>query len=267
MNVSIACENLSFYYEPTQQVLNNLTLQFMQGERCAIIGNNGAGKTTLAKIMSGLLKPSAGSLYIDNKDTSKLTQSTIASMVGYIFQNPDDQIFNTTVRKEITYAIRHIDETYYRQILQLTGLEHVESSSPFSLTVSERKFVNIATTLLRKPKIIIMDEASGGLDRSQLTRLEHILSFLSDEHITVLLITHDMNVAYQYCERILILARGQALYHGVQTQAFSDPNIIQQAHIKQPLIVRALQAANLVETTNSHAQSLNLLAEVLRKHM
>lgn len=185
MSTAIKLDDVSFQYpsnekiknknnnkqEKSCKILKHVNVEFESGEVCAIIGSNGAGKSTLARIIDNLLQPTSGDITIEGKQYKTLKQHDITSLVGYIFQNPNDQIFNSTVHKEITYGIKNINNDLYRRVVNLTGLNDKENTNPFNLSFSERKFINIASALLREPHIIIMDEVTGGLDKLQKMRL------------------------------------------------------------------------------------------------
>ncbi|EIK75555.1 energy-coupling factor ABC transporter ATP-binding protein [Gardnerella vaginalis] len=259
MSIAIKLNDVSFQYpsnekiknknndkqEKSCRILNHVNIEFESGELCAIIGSNGAGKSTLAKIIDNLLQPTSGDITIEGKQYKTLKQHDITSLVGYIFQNPNDQIFNSTVHKEITYGIKNINNDIYSRVLNLTGLNDKENTNPFNLSFAERKFINIASALLREPHIIIMDEVTGGLDKPQKMRLVKILNYLHTINVTVLFITHDMEFAYENCQNALILDNGNVLYKGSIESAFQNVEIIKRAHIDQPIIVHIMNALGI----------------------
>lgn len=266
MSTAIKLDDVSFQYpsnekiknknnnkqEKSCKILKHVNVEFESGEVCAIIGSNGAGKSTLARIIDNLLQPTSGDITIEGKQYKTLKQHDITSFVGYIFQNPNDQIFNSTVHKEITYGIKNINNDLYRRIVNLTGLNDKENTNPFNLSFSERKFINIASALLREPHIIIMDEVTGGLDKLQKMRLVKILNYLHTINVTVLFITHDMEFAYKNCQNALILDNGNVLYKGSIESAFQNVEIVRRAHIDQPIIVKIMNALeiNYINTDN-----------------
>ena len=136
--------------------------------------------------------------------------------------------------------------------MNLTGLNDKENTNPFNLSFSERKFINIASALLREPHIIIMDEVTGGLDKLQKMRLVKILNYLHTINVTVLFITHDMEFAYKNCQNALILDNGNVLYKGSIESAFQNVEIVRRAHIDQPIIVQIMNALeiNYINTDN-----------------
>ena len=259
MSTAIKLDDVSFQYpsgggiknknnnkqEKSCKILKHVNVEFESGEVCAIIGSNGAGKSTLARIIDNLLQPTSGDITIEGKQYKTLKQHDITSFVGYIFQNPNDQIFNSTVHKEITYGIKNINNDLYRRIVNLTGLNDKENTNPFNLSFSERKFINIASALLREPHIIIMDEVTGGLDKLQKMRLVKILNYLHTINVTVLFITHDMEFAYKNCQNALILDNGNVLYKGSIESAFQNVEIVRRAHIDQPIIVKIMNALEI----------------------
>lgn len=259
MSTAIKLDDVSFQYpsnekiknknnnkqEKSCKILKHVNVEFENGEVCAIIGSNGAGKSTLAKIIDNLLQPTSGEITIEGKQYKTLKQHDITSLVGYIFQNPNDQIFNSTVHKEITYGIKNINDDLYLRVVNLTGLKDKENANPFNLSFSERKFINIASALLREPHIIIMDEVTGGLDKLEKMRLVKILNYLHTINVTVLFITHDMEFAYKNCQNALILDNGNVLYKGSIESAFQNVEIVRRAHIDQPIIVQIMNALEI----------------------
>ncbi len=259
MSTAIKLDDVSFQYpsnekiknknnnkqEKSCKILKHVNVEFESGEVCAIIGSNGAGKSTLAKIIDNLLQPTSGEITIEGKQYKTLKQHDITSLVGYIFQNPNDQIFNSTVHKEITYGIKNINDDLYLRVVNLTGLKDKENANPFNLSFSERKFINIASALLREPHIIIMDEVTGGLDKLEKMRLVKILNYLHTINVTVLFITHDMEFAYKNCQNALILDNGNVLYKGSIESAFQNVEIVRRAHIDQPIIVQIMNALEI----------------------
>lgn len=255
-------KNVYFSYDNQKNIINNVNLFAPQGSRIAIVGKNGAGKSTLAKLINGLLKPINGDIYVHNLNTKSINTSKIANYVGYIFQNPDDQIFNSTVKKEIQFGIKNPDESYYKEILELTGLLDKEDENPFDLSISERKFINIASTLLRKPEVIIMDEITGGQDIKGKKRIKNILNWLRNKKMTVLFITHDINYLCENFDDIVIMSKGNIIYNGSVSQAFCNEEILKSANINKPIIMNIMESIN-VQNVLTKDEAINILCDIL----
>ena len=196
--MSIELKRVDFVYPDGFAANRDLNLTIRPGERLAIVGQNGAGKTTAVKLMNGLHKPTGGDVLVDGQNTKEHTTAQIARTVGYVFQNPDDQIFNQTVRAEIEYMPRYFKlpqaeiERRTERAVALTGLAPYLKKNPFDIPYPIRKFVTIAAVLVTEPKYVIFDEPTAGQDRRGTLLLENILEQLQAEGVAVVTITHDM---------------------------------------------------------------------------
>ena len=196
--MAIEFKNVSFSY-PNGYVANeNLNLMIQEGERVAIVGQNGAGKTTAVKLMNGLHKPSEGDVFVDGVDTKTKTTARIAKCVGYVFQNPDDQIFNPDVYSEIAYMPQKMGlpekeiKERVKWAMELTDTKQYRKDNPLDIPYPIRKFISIASVLAMKPKYVILDEPTAGQDKHGIEILEKLMDKLEEEKIGVITITHDM---------------------------------------------------------------------------
>jgi energy-coupling factor transport system ATP-binding protein len=247
----IEVSNLQYEYPDGTLALRDINLDIYENQFIALIGQNGSGKTTLAKCLNGLLRPSAGHVKIDELDTrEKGTTKKIVTKVGYVFQNPDHQIFNNSVFKEISFGPGNIGKTpaEVKQIVEeaaaVCGVEPVLfNEHPFFLTKGLRQRVAIASILALRPKTIIVDEPTTGQDLRQ--SLE-VMNFLRDLWLkqghTVIIITHEMNIVADYAQRCVVLSKGQVLMEGSTREVFASPDILARAFVKPPQITRLAQA-------------------------
>lgn len=247
----IEVEDLVFEYPDGTRALNSITLDIRTNEFIALIGQNGSGKTTLSKCLNGILKPARGMVRIGDLDTTqKGMTKKIVTKVGYVFQNPDHQLFNNTVHKEIAYGPRNIGlghdevEERVREAAKVCGVkEELFHEHPFFLTKGLRQRVAIASILAMRPRVIIVDEPTTGQDRRQ--SLE-VMNFLRDlwekEGHTVVIITHEMPIVSQYAKRCIVLGRGRILMDGTTREAFSNPELLARTFVKPPQITRFAQA-------------------------
>lgn len=243
--MKIKIENISFHYpsEP-EPVLKNINLEFASGEAVAIIGQNGAGKTTLVKLINGLLKPSLGRIMIGDMDTSHFTTAKIARKVGYVFQNPDDQIFNSDVISEVEYSLKYfgwskdkIRETL-RQAIDITGIKDFLGEHPMNLPYSVRKFVTITSVLAVDTDVVIFDEPTAGQDAKGIRQLELIIDYLKKRNKIVIIITHDMDFAVHNFKRIIAMAHGSVLADGSGSEIFNNDELLQEAKLNKPYIMQ-----------------------------
>ncbi|MBP0724146.1 ABC transporter ATP-binding protein [Bacillus sp. RG28] len=239
---AIELKNVTFAY-PNGFVANeNLNLLIESGERVAIVGQNGAGKTTAVKLMNGLNKPTKGDVLVNGINTKDKTTAQISAFVGYVFQNPDDQIFNSNVKKEIEYMLRYlkldqkeIDRRVSRAV-ELTGMSDYLEMNPYDVPYSTRKFISIAAILAIETPYIILDEPTAGQDMQGIKVLSTLMDVLKDEGKSVITITHDMEFVTDNFTRVVTMADKQIIADGSATDIFSNQNIIKQAKIKKPQI-------------------------------
>ena len=247
----IKVSDLVFKYPDGTLALENINLDINANQFIALIGQNGAGKTTLAKCLNGLLKPISGSVNIDNLDTKERgTTKKIVTKVGYVFQNPDHQLFNNTVYKEIAYGPRNIglDENEVdirvKEAARVCVIEEdLFNEHPFFLTKGLRQRVAIASILAMRPRTIIVDEPTTGQDLRQSIEVMNFLKNLWEkEGHTVVIITHEMPIVAQYARRSIVLAKGKVLMDGTTREVFAEPELLAKTFVKPPQITRLSQA-------------------------
>jgi energy-coupling factor transporter ATP-binding protein EcfA2 len=265
-NVILEARELTFRYPGSHvPVLRDVDLAIKEGEFVAILGQNGSGKSTLAKQFNGLLKPSSGEMSVRNKPTSSLKHRELARLVGYVFQNPDHQIFSPTVRAEVGFGLRAMGEdpekikSHVEEALAATGLEGYEEQSPFLLTKGERQRVAVASILAAKPEVLILDEPTTGLDyRHQCDTME-MLKQLNKLGHTIIVITHAIWIAETYADRAIIMKDGRILMDGPTRPVFRDEVRLREASLSPSPLVRlsnhlgmnALTLKDLVEELKS----------------
>src|SRR3990170_2291924 len=194
----IVVKDIYFKYPSGVEALKGVSITIKDGEFVAIMGQNGAGKTTLVKHFNGLLKPSKGTVLIDGVETTKTSIATLSRSVGFVFQNPDHQLFSETVEEEIAFALKNFGfekETIQKQTtwaLNLLSLTQYQKTSPFMLSGGERKRVALASVLAWDPQILILDEPTIGQDHEQKERLRQFILQMQTQGKTVVIVTHDI---------------------------------------------------------------------------
>ncbi len=215
----IEVRNLYHAYRGENYVLKGINFS-MGKEIVALVGPNGSGKTTLAKHFNGLLKPTKGSVKIDGLDTREHTVAELSRLVGYVFQNPEHMFFEESVFKEVAFGPKNLekseDEIRKRVswALKSVGLEGYEERAPYSLSGGEKQRLAIACVLSMKPKYLILDEPTTGLDAKAEKRVVETIRSLKDNGHGILLITHDMNLVLELAERVVLLYKGEKVYDG-----------------------------------------------------
>ena len=238
----IEIKNASFKYPNDFVALEKIDLTIKEGQKVAIVGQNGAGKTTCVKMMNGLNKPFEGDVIVDGVNTKDVTIATIARKVGYVFQNPDEQIFNSTARKEIEFMPRYykLSEEEVRQrvdhAVEICDIGKYLDTNPYEIPYPIRKFVAIAAVIASKPKYIILDEPTAGQDLHGTQVLGRLVDTLTNEGMTVITITHDMEFAVNNFDRIIAMAHKNIICDGTARDIFWNEEVIKEAKIKKPAI-------------------------------
>lgn len=263
MNITIA--DLTFTYPSGVQALGGVTLTLVSGEAVAIVGENGAGKTTLVKQFNGLLRPTSGAVMVGEWDTRKVTVAKLASRVGYVFQNPDDQLFERSVIKEASFGPRNLgrsEEDSKRAAeaaLEMVGLQAERDAHPYDLHLSQRKLLALAAVLAMHTPIVVLDEPTTGQDARGLARIGAIIQALKAGRRTVITITHDIDFAAEHFERVIVMARGQVLAEGPASDVLSRTDVLRAAEVEPPQLARLAQALGLPGTPLAPADLIDMV--------
>jgi energy-coupling factor transporter ATP-binding protein EcfA2 len=226
----------------------------------ALIGQNGSGKTTLAKQINGLLRPSSGTIHLFQQNIIGKPIGELARIVGYVFQNPDHQIFSPTVREEIAVGPRNLgwDEGEIQrcvdETLQQFGLLPYADRQPTLLSFGLRRKVSVAAVVAMKTAVLILDEPTTGLDWRSTQELMTILHELQEDGRTILIITHDMRLVADHIPRCLVLQNGRLLADGPTRDIFQQTDLLQQAQIEPPQITQLGQRLGFAETVLTVAE-------------
>lgn len=239
----IEMNHISFAYENNDKpVLKDLSLNLNETST-AFIGENGAGKSTLMKLLKGLLKPDQGDLFIHGKNTKETTAARIASEIGLIFQNPNDQIFKNKVLDEVAFGpsnfmIREEAEHRAGEALKMVGLLAKKDENPYDLSLAERKLITIASVVAMDTDTVIFDEPTLGQDVRGIQTIKDVINKLKREGKLVLAILHDMDLAAEIFERIIVMAKGRIIYDGSPAEVFSNAEILDEAHVEPPYVMQ-----------------------------
>lgn len=240
----IEVENVYFTYPNGIEALKGISLTIKNGEFVAIMGQNGAGKTTLVKHFNGLLKPTKGKVIVDEVETTKVSVATLARKVGFVFQNPDHQLFSETVEDEIAFALKNFGfkETVIKKrvswALNLLGLTQYRKTSPFMLSGGERKRVALASVLAWDPKILILDEPTIGQDYQQKEKLRQFILQLKAQRKTIIIVTHDVEFVAECNPRVILMREGKIVADGEAREILTTPEVLNQAFIVPPQIAQ-----------------------------
>lgn len=243
--------DLDFDYPDGTQALKDINLEIYKGEMIALIGQNGSGKTTLSKCLNGLYKPTRGNIIVDGLNSKKSSIVQMVKRVGYVFQNPDHQLFNSNCWDEIAYGPRNIelseDEVKERveEAISVVGLpEMFHNEHPFFLSKGLRQRVAIASILALRPQVIIVDEPTTGQDTKQSLEIMDFLQELNETHgHTIIIITHDMPIVGKYARRVIAMAQARIMADGTTREVFTQSDVLQKTFLAPPQITQLAQAS------------------------
>lgn len=275
-------QSVDFGYKAQTKAISNVSLVINSGEFLAIAGRNGSGKTTLTRLMMALKKPTAGEILLQGQSAKNLSPADMARHIGYVFQNPDRQIFRDTVQTEVSYGPEQLGyspehiQNYVRDALAVTGLTELAASYPSTLSRGQKQRLAIASALAMQPSMLILDEPTSGQDAQECQLLLTLLTKLHQQGKTIVLITHDMELLARYAERVIVMAHGCKVFDGSPSALFQEDSLtqwglsapvaykishalgsmgIEQTCTLQPLIIQLNQ--RLRRDTHAKARSIN----------
>ena len=241
----LSLQNVSFSYPSGVSALENVSFDAYPGELVTLVGRNGAGKTTVTKIINGLLKPNSGSIFIDGKNTSNMKISQIAHYVSTLFQNPDRQLCKDTILEEVAFSCILLGESvkeandHAMQVIEKLNLD--PNASPFMLSRGQRQMVALAATVVTKPKILVLDEPTCGLDYMECLRIMQVVEDLRDHGCCVIMVCHDMEVVLDFATRLIVVNDGHILEDGSISHVFENKSICDEAALCAPLLCAVSQ--------------------------
>ncbi len=241
----VVFENVEFGYPGGNQALKGVNLEIRRGEFVALIGPNGSGKTTLLSCLIGLNRPTAGRILINGQDIRKRGVAEQAQVVGYLFQNPDYQLFTDSVHEEVAFGLKNRQarpddiEKRVDQALEMMELSEYRDRHPHSLSRGQRQRLAVASILSMEPDIIVLDEPTTGQDRGHLNKFLAQMKMLNEAGKTIILISHDMGVVAEYTSRTIVMKDGGILMDAGTREVFSRPDVLGEASIEPHLLARA----------------------------
>ena len=239
-------KDLRFSYVKGREVLHGLNLA-LDHRPTAIIGQNGAGKTTLVRVLKGLLKPDSGEIRYQGENLETKTVAELASRVGYVFQNPDDQIFKYKVLEEVMFGPLNIGmspqeaEASAHEALRMVGLDEKAGENPYDLELSERKMVAIASVLAMNTDVIILDEPTIAQSWNGREKIREIIQAKAAEGKLVIAILHDMDFVANSFARVIAMAHGEILADGAPAEVFRNHPVLEKAALAAPPLYELLE--------------------------
>jgi len=240
----VEAEDICFSYHGLP-VLQNIDFELLRGESVALVGRNGAGKTTLIKHLNGLLRPHSGRMKILGQETLRRPVSELSRHVGFVWQNPNDQLFQPTVREEVLTgpeALGSYDPSWFEELFNRFGLVSLLERSPFTLSEGQKKRVSFAAALAVKPDLIVLDEPTAGQDELFRRELAQFITELQREERTVVLVTHDLEFAAENANRWIVLADGRIVSDGQPEAVMADSKAMTKAGLRPTQRYQLIQA-------------------------
>ncbi len=261
----IEISDLHFSYPAGVEALRGISLAIDSGEQVAIVGQNGAGKTTLVKHLNGLLQPTHGRVSIGDWDTTKYSVAKLASRVGYVFQNPDEQLFSKDVGTEVAFGPRNLGfngdrlQSLVKDALALTELSDKTEVNPYDLSAPWRKMVAIASIISMDTNIIIFDEPTTGQDAANVARIANVIAELRKRGKTVITITHDIDFCAENFERVIAMSQGQILLDGKANDVLGQEEILAKTYVDPPQLTRLGKRLRFRQTVRNQVEFLAAL--------
>ncbi|MEN8142042.1 MAG: ABC transporter ATP-binding protein [Thermodesulfobacteriota bacterium] len=234
----VEAKELKFNYPDKTPALQGISFRIHHGESVAIVGGNGAGKSTLLLHLNGYLEPTSGQVRVGDYPLTRETVKEVRRTVGMVFQDPDDQLFMSTVREDVAFGPLNLglptDEVNNRveKALETVGLSHLEDRPPHRLSAGQKRRAAIASVLSMSPDILVMDEPSAGLDPKARRNLIGLLE--SFEH-TKIIATHDLDMVIELCDRTIVMHDGEIRADGPTDEIFGDAELLEACRLEKPL--------------------------------
>lgn len=235
----LEAEHLSFSYDGIKNAVDDVSFKVNRGEMLAIVGKNGAGKSTISRLLTGFLKEDSGDILLHGRNIKDDTIFERGQKIGLVLQNPNQMICNTMIFDEVAYGLRnmHVAEeevrTRVEEILRVCGLYPFRNWPISALSYGQRKRVTIASILVMRPEIIVLDEPTAGQDYMHYTDIMDFLKMLNRQGLTIIMITHDMHLMLEYCNRSIVILDGKKIYDGSCADVLVDEELVQKANLKK----------------------------------
>lgn len=252
----LEAKEMNFAYNRGQPVINDMECRIADGEFVALLGHNGSGKTTLSRLFMALCHPRSGCVLVDGEDIINYEPADLADKIGYVFQNPDLQILEDTVFDEVAYGPRAKklpEETVRRQTeeaLLAMGLTNLRDEYPRLLSFGQKRRLGVAAALALNPRTLILDEITNGQDALEKERMMAYLEAINTErHITIILISHDMDIVRRYAKRALVLHRGSKVFDGTPRELFAGNYPVERWGLRRPTVASLAAAMGIDAAT------------------
>lgn len=267
--MDIKIQDLHHTYPSGVHALQGITCEIPAGDLVAVVGQNGSGKTTLVKHLNGLLKPDRGEVFIGTWSTEKQSVARLATRVGYVFQNPDEQLFTKSVQQEISFGPRNLGypeekvQELVEQALCITDLTDARETNPYDLSPTWRKMVALASIIAMDTPIVIFDEPTTGQDAASIGRIGEVVELLRGQGKTLLTISHDIDFCADHFQRVIAMAEGKILLDGPAGQILGEVEQLATTYVDPPQITRLGLELGLEHTVLSEGELLKEIREMI----
>ena len=280
-DVLISAESLCFSYPTGARALKGISLKIHAGEWLMILGRNGAGKSTLSRLLVGLDRPESGILELFDRDARQWTVPELANHIALVFQNPEHQFLTDSISDELEYSLltRGVTEPELikqrkDEMLYLLGLQDFSDVHPLSLSAGLKRRLGVATMLVGKPKILLVDEPTYGQDKAMTHTLMALMQQIRAQGVSVVMITHDMRLVQEYSERVVVMSDGLILFDGHSQSLFEQRDVLEKANLRRTLLhdlliemgERAAPVNRRIRRTTDLIELLEAMAITERKH-
>lgn len=235
----LEAEHLCFSYDGIKNAVDDVSFKVNRGEMLAIVGKNGAGKSTISRLLTGFLREDSGDILLHGRNIRDDTIFERGQKIGLVLQNPNQMICNTMIFDEVAYGLRNMhtpeDEVKSRveEVLRVCGLYPFRSWPISALSYGQRKRVTIASIIVMRPDIIVLDEPTAGQDYRHYTDIMDFLKTLNRQGLTIIMITHDMHLMLEYCNRCVVILDGRKIYDGGCAEVLVDDGLVAKANLKK----------------------------------
>jgi len=273
MTTLLEFDNIHYAYPNCRESLSGVTFSVKKGAKVALVGPNGAGKTTLLLMCNGVLEPSKGRVLLNGEPLQYNSRSLreIRKKVGLVFQNSDTQLFAPTIYQDVAFGPLNLgmtpDEirTTVTRSLAAVGLSGYEKRPPHQLSGGEKKRAAIAGTLAMEPEVLVFDEPTSSLDPAGAADLMELLDELNSQGKTIIISTHDVELAYLWADQIILVNKGTVLHAGTPEEVFTDPALITSSNLRMPAVLEIyteLVSRQMIEKTGSPKSVLQLISSL-----
>lgn len=272
----LEAQQLYFSYPDGTQALAGLSVTLEKGSKVAILGPNGTGKSTFLLHLIGILKPTKGDIFFEQKklDYRRASLQALRSRVGFVFQDPDNQLFSASVWQEVSFGPMNLGwskEKVIEQVnlaLDLTGTAHLKERPIHALSYGQKKLIAIAGVLAMAPEVIILDEPTASLDPQYTNHILKLLEEINSRGTTVIMATHDVDLAYTWADTLVVMKDGRVLKKGQPVEVFLDDEVLQASSLTKPYVLEIFQQlqrkgyfAEDIMIPRSRQQLLDIIAQ------